>query len=83
MLESGGQDGESDWKQRKEAEKVQKMKREQWEASSYCESTDPLCFIPQDCIPRAPGYPTSKEEADEERRWKKKTQSARCVRCMH
>lgn len=72
MLESGGQDGESDWKQRKEAEKVQKMKREQWEASSYCESTDPLCFIPQDCIPRAPGYPTSKEEVDEERRWKKK-----------
>lgn len=28
-------------------------------------STDPHCFIPQDCIPQTPGYPTSKAEADE------------------
>lgn len=28
-------------------------------------SVDPLCFIPQDCIPQTPGHPTSKVEADE------------------
>lgn len=28
-------------------------------------SADPLYFIPQDCIPQTPGYPTSKAEADE------------------